>query len=203
MNHSIPKGLILAGGYSTRMGKDKSQICYHNAPQYKYLYDLLTNCCEEVFVSCREEQKNNFGDCPILIDKYPSVGPLGALLTAFEHEATDWFVLACDMPFIDKNCLEYLLNNRKIHIENGEGGTKKNIDLTIFRGENHLFFEPLLGIWEMGAYRPLVNAFGQKQYSLQKVMKNLKINELDVPNTRWLHNINTTQDELMAQSLAQ
>jgi len=50
-------GLVLSGGKSTRMGTDKGLIKYHGVPQREYLYDLLSQVCEETFISLREEQE--------------------------------------------------------------------------------------------------------------------------------------------------
>src|SRR5680860_1119484 len=53
-------GLVLAGGKSTRMGKDKGMIPYHGMPQREFLYHLLSRVCTETFVSIRPDQKADF-----------------------------------------------------------------------------------------------------------------------------------------------
>jgi molybdopterin-guanine dinucleotide biosynthesis protein A len=63
-------GLILVGGQSVRMGTDKSQLSYHGKPQWQYLYDLLLPFCQKTYLSCRQNQKDNFTNCPLLIDTY-------------------------------------------------------------------------------------------------------------------------------------
>ena len=50
------KGLVLAGGRSTRMGVSKARINWYGKEQQYYLADLLNSCCEEVFISCCKEQ---------------------------------------------------------------------------------------------------------------------------------------------------
>ena len=50
-------GLILIGGKSSRMGREKHLIPYHNAPQYLYLHKLLSEICDDVYVSCSSDQK--------------------------------------------------------------------------------------------------------------------------------------------------
>lgn len=46
-NDKLPelKGLVLAGGRSTRMGQDKGTIRYRTAPHRKYLYGLPEPLC--------------------------------------------------------------------------------------------------------------------------------------------------------------
>ena len=62
MSLSILNGLVLAGGKSTRMGKDKGQISYHGIPQSTYLYNLLKDICDNTFLSIREDQQNQYDD---------------------------------------------------------------------------------------------------------------------------------------------
>lgn len=50
-------GLILTGGKSLRMGKDKAQITYSTSPQWQEAADLLRPFCAKVYWSCTPEQK--------------------------------------------------------------------------------------------------------------------------------------------------
>ena len=59
INKSKPKvnGLVLVGGKSTRMGKDKIQTWLTMAKSQKdYMIDLLSPHCEDVYLSCNQEQ---------------------------------------------------------------------------------------------------------------------------------------------------
>ncbi len=104
--------LILIGGKSSRMGTDKSLLNYHGKPQREYLFDLAKKYCKEVYFSCRLEQQ--FSDNTI-IDKY-ELGPMGGILSAFYFNPNSaWLVVACDMPFIDENSFEDLVNHRNKH----------------------------------------------------------------------------------------
>ena len=94
------------------MGTDKSLLNYHGKPQREYLFDLAKKYCKEVYFSCRLEQQ--FSDNTI-IDKY-ELGPMGGILSAFYFNPNSaWLVVACDMPFIDENSFEDLVNHRNKH----------------------------------------------------------------------------------------
>lgn len=94
------------------MGTDKSLLNYHGKPQREYLFDLAKKYCTEVYFSCRLEQQ--FSDNTI-IDKY-ELGPMGGILSAFYFNPNSaWLVVACDMPFIDENSFEDLVNHRNKH----------------------------------------------------------------------------------------
>ena len=51
-------GLVLAGGASTRMKRDKAALAYHGKPQVQWAYDLLSEFCAATFVSVRPDQRD-------------------------------------------------------------------------------------------------------------------------------------------------
>lgn len=132
-------GLVLAGGKSTRMGKDKGLIHYHGMPQREYLYHLLGRVCEETFMSVRPEQSNEISDDFQLIedaDEYK--GPFNGLLSAHKkYPEAAWLVLACDLPLIDLQSLQELIAARD-----------PNVFATSFAHADNPLPEPICAIWE-------------------------------------------------------
>ncbi len=107
-------GLVLAGGKSTRMGKDKGLLAYHDKPQREYLYQQMRPLCREVYLSIRPEQKETIPErFATITDQNQYRGPLNGLLSA-HHAFPDaaWLVVACDLPLVDQGVLEYLLERR-------------------------------------------------------------------------------------------
>src|SRR5215203_1434026 len=82
----ILKGLVLVGGKSTRMGNDKGRMQWHGKEQRYFLADLLSCFCNEVYLSCREEQRGEIhkNNCKTIADAYTNLGPYGAILSAFQ-----------------------------------------------------------------------------------------------------------------------
>jgi molybdopterin-guanine dinucleotide biosynthesis protein MobB len=108
-------GLILTGGMSSRMNREKCLLSYHGVSQVDYCHDLLSRSCEKVFVSSRREQasKGFNSDIPRILDRFLDMGPLGGILTAmFEYPRAAWLVLGCDMPFVDNEVLSKLIQER-------------------------------------------------------------------------------------------
>jgi len=132
-------GLVLAGGKSTRMGKDKGMIPYHGMPQREYLYHLLSRVCEETFVSIRRDQKKNFPeDMESIVDNDSYKGPYNGLLSAHEKfPEVAWLVLACDLPLIDLASLQELIAARD-----------PNAMASAFAHKENPLPEPLCAIWE-------------------------------------------------------
>src|SRR5574338_179742 len=91
-------GLVLSGGFSSRMGEEKGLIRYHGFPQYQYAMQLLRQYCHRVYLACRPEQQHLFPGINIITDKdrYAGHGPISGILSAFDFKHGDWLVLACD-----------------------------------------------------------------------------------------------------------
>ncbi|MFC4097985.1 NTP transferase domain-containing protein [Euzebyella saccharophila] len=132
-------GLVLAGGKSTRMGKDKGLIHYHGMPQREYVYHLLDRVCEETFMSVRPEQSKEIAsDFQLIEDTDEYKGPFNGLLSAHKkYPEAAWLVLACDLPLIDLKSLQELIAARD-----------PNVFATSFAHEENPLPEPICAIWE-------------------------------------------------------
>ncbi len=139
-------GLVLSGGKSTRMGSDKGLIEYHGVPQREYLYDLLSEVCDETFISLREEQQSELPSrVQTIVDLNEYKGPYNGLLSAHKkYPDAAWLVLACDLPLMNKEALQQLILERN---------TSKQA--TAFALSANPLPEPLCAIWEPHA---LVNS---------------------------------------------
>ena len=137
-------GIVLAGGKSTRMQRDKGLIDYHGKAQREYTYQMLQEVCAQVFYSCREDQLTalttvGFKAIP---DRFPEKGPLGALWSVFnEDPITAKLVSAIDLPYLDKSTLQFLVDSRD-----------PDKMATAFRNPFDQKPEPLLAIWGPKSY---------------------------------------------------
>jgi molybdopterin-guanine dinucleotide biosynthesis protein A len=167
------------------MGTDKSTLVYNDhLPQRQYLYNLLKPRCEAVFLSCRADQLDALSDFDTLPDKYTNMGPMSALLTAFEHDPTSaWLVVACDMPFVDGNCIDFLLENRN-----------PAKAATVFQNPESQNPEPLIGIWECNILKTIQRNSTNQNHSPTKLLKQNDIQLLSPVNPKWLLNVNTQRE---------
>ena len=179
------KGLVLAGGRSTRMGVSKAKINWYGKEQQYYLADLLNSCCEEVFISCRKEQVAAIDpNYKTLADKYKNAGPFEAILNAFEYDPNGgWMIIACDMPLMDEQTLRYLLDQRDI-----------SKITTAFESPVDILPEPLAAIWEPKSYQ-ILKLYHQKEHiSLRKVLLSHQAKIIKAPDAGALINVNTPED---------
>lgn len=172
-------GLVLTGGFSTRMGRDKSLLEYNGMPQREFLFDLLTRCCVKVYTSCRKEQQVPDRLHPIF-DRYEMRSPLNGILSAFDlTPSAAWLVVAVDMPFITASALEVLIGQR----DPGKLAT------CFFNPETNLP-EPLLTLWEHRAYSPLTAFAAMGKISPREFLKTHPVKIIHPPDPQILQNIN-------------
>ncbi len=110
-------GIILAGGRSTRMGRDKATLPLPDDANTTFVEHLATliavQCSEVVLVVRNQEQAAWYGHLGISIvtDEMPDVGPLMGLYTGLRTiNASHALVTAVDMPFVRPEMITFLLS---------------------------------------------------------------------------------------------
>ncbi|MDY7012207.1 MAG: molybdenum cofactor guanylyltransferase [Cyanobacteriota bacterium] len=107
--------LILAGGSSSRMGRDKALIPWDGVPLLQCVGEVAASCCPQVYVLApREREYQNWLDDRYLFleESNPGQGPLAALTEGLERLQLDnpaiaWvLLLACDLPQLDSRVLQ-------------------------------------------------------------------------------------------------
>nr|MDQ3394368.1 NTP transferase domain-containing protein [Bacteroidota bacterium] len=153
VEENIPeiKGLVLAGGKSTRMNQDKSLIHYYNKSQIEHTHALLKPFCKDVLISCPAEQKEKVpAEFNVIEDSFLDLGPFGAILSAFKKNPdAALLVVACDLPLLNASTLNFLVSNRKA-----------SCIATAFMDPQNEFPEPLITIWEPKSYFKLLYFLG-------------------------------------------
>ncbi|WP_201386326.1 molybdenum cofactor guanylyltransferase [Ktedonobacter sp. SOSP1-52] len=122
-------GILLVGGRSRRMGRDKALLPLHagespghfavEAEQQTFVAHLTallrTRCSEMILVARDEEQGRRYAlpGVRIVADVEADIGPLMGLYSGLQAiEATHALVAAVDMPFVQPAMLDYLLAQR-------------------------------------------------------------------------------------------
>jgi molybdenum cofactor guanylyltransferase len=115
-------GVVLAGGASRRMGRDKALLPYRGATLIEYVLGVVSARCEPVYVVAAPGQRLPALNATILRDEVRGAGPLAAtgtgLRAAAQAGAERAFVCATDMPFIDTVFIDLLLDaSRNLNID--------------------------------------------------------------------------------------
>jgi len=175
------QGVVLAGGKSSRMGKDKTELNYHGKSQLEHTVFLLEDSLLNTFVSvATDQQLENF---ETIQDKFVDLGSFGAVCSAFQHDPNKaWLVLATDLPFVDNNLIKLLLKHRN----------PQKI-ATAIKGRSKQFVEPLIAIYEPKAYPVLLSYLAQGYSCPRKVLINSDVEIVEVDDDL-IRNINTPEE---------
>jgi molybdopterin-guanine dinucleotide biosynthesis protein A len=185
-------GLVLAGGRSTRMGRDKAALEYHGRAQLERAHDLLEKLVARAFVSVRPDQASD----PLrarfaqIVDAGDLEGPAAGIRAAQKaHPDCAWLVLACDLPWLDIATLQHLIARRD-----------PARLATAFRSSHDGLPEPLCAIYEPAAALALQEFLATGRNCPRKLLINSDTLLLDQPDTKALDNVNTPQE--LAAALA-
>jgi molybdenum cofactor guanylyltransferase len=180
-------GLVVCGGKSTRMGTDKSLLNYHGLPQRYYLYHMLEELCEKVFISCNAEQAKTIPDnYAVFVDapEYAEIGPMAALLTAFKHEPdASFLVIGCDYPLVSKELLQALLKAKN-----------QSIFCCALARNGSNIIEPLIAHYHNNIESYLLKKFRQNNYSIQSVLRTINTHIIYPENDIEISSIDTVAD---------
>jgi molybdopterin-guanine dinucleotide biosynthesis protein A len=94
--------VILTGGNSTRMGRDKALLKLNGENLSLALADRFSKALGPAVFSVDEAGRFPCGDYPELADSYPGRGPMNGIISGFEHTGGGHILLlATDMPYAD------------------------------------------------------------------------------------------------------
>ena len=166
--------VLLAGGESRRMRKDKATLLFRGRPLWQIQLELLRQLePAEVFISARTDPIWRPADVEFVADDLPSRGPLSGLAASLAQMRTKHLLaLAIDMPFMTQEYLKFLCGQ----IEPGRGVLPK-IDNRA---------EPLAAIYPREVDVVLGSALSGVDFSLQTLTKRLveagKLRTVSVPD---------------------
>ncbi len=104
-------GAVLAGGQSRRMGTNKALLKIDGTTIIERVTGILSNIFDDVIIIANDPAPYTCLGLQIYPDIHIGAGSLGGLYTAIVKSRSDYtFVTACDMPFLDTDCIKRLLS---------------------------------------------------------------------------------------------
>jgi len=179
-------GLVLAGGQSRRMGRDKALLQRGGQSQLAYAMSVVGECVDRVFVSTRADQKDDEERARFeqIVDRYEDMGPVAGILTALEdYPEVDWLVVACDLPNISHETIQLLLQQR-----NGQQ------PFTAYRSSHDDLPEPLCAIYHTGCAAIVRQYVDDGIHCPRKILIRSDTLLLQQEDPKSLHNVNTPDD---------
>ena len=181
-------GLVLAGGRSSRMGREKALIDFEGQPLVLRVADRLARAADPVLLATGNPGRLGPVGYREVADVSAECGPLGGLVAGLEaspHELVA--VVAVDMPYVSPELLKFLASLRQ-----GE-------DAVVPMGATGL--EPLHAVYSTSALPAMRNALADGRYGLRQLLSDLRVREVRAsewsPSTidpRFAFNINRPED---------
>lgn len=179
-------GLVLTGGKSARMKRDKALLEYKGMPHAQYIWELLKKYCSEVYISAKPGQWSgtSLSELPTLHDAEENLGPIGGILSAFaKHPNANWFVVACDLVYFNEKTIQTLLSQYD----------QEKVAIT-YKNSEKGFPEPLCTIYSPRAREIFEDAISNNISCPVKVLRNTDVQSIDQGKNINLANINTQEE---------
>lgn len=196
--------VILAGGRSSRMGRNKALLPVGGIPVIEKLVKELSQVTETVLIAGGPKETYSYLEAEMISDTFPGAGPLAGLHAGLKAAATTWSVfVACDMPFAGREAVRWLAE-RTLQAEK-EG---KEAVIPVVEGRE----QPLLAAYRRSVLPGLEQTLREGQLKLTRWTEGLKADYPDgaamaraagIPAERIPFNMNRPEDYRQALAWAQ
>ncbi len=174
--------IILAGGKSSRMGRDKSLMDVGGRPLISLMVERLRTWFDEVIISSNAPYKYSFLDTRVVVDRQEGQGPLMGMASALEESKTEHnLVLACDIPTVDRALIRRLLLGLK------EADVVIPVD-----GSGRL--EPLYAAYRKAVAGKMFQTLMAGRRRIIHAFDGLRVQKVELDRYERLPNLNTPKD---------
>ncbi|PAF52402.1 molybdenum cofactor guanylyltransferase MobA [Helicobacter sp. 13S00477-4] len=180
--------VILAGGKSSRMGRNKALLPFGNEESLiKYQYQKMSHIFKNVFISTKD--KSDFDiKAHFLYEKDKIFSPLIGIENAFKNSKSEQiFFITTDTPFVKICSIEVLCYFEK----------KCDIVCACTSGKSHY----LIGLWDRSSVSFVTKALENHLYKIGDLVKVMDIGYVYFEDEDEFFNLNTPQDYIKALDL--
>ena len=179
--------VVLAGGRSRRMGRDKALLEVDGRPLIQRIVDRLRPHFERVVVSADDAAKYAFLDLEVIPDQDPDQGPMMAIASTLLRSPHDLnFYVPCDLPDIPLRLMARLLR----HGRTG-GGADIVVPITP-KGR----YEPLFAVYRKTALPVIERHLAAGERKIIQVYEDCSTVTVPLQGAAGLENVNTMADYL-------
>jgi molybdopterin-guanine dinucleotide biosynthesis protein A len=174
--------IILAGGRSRRMRREKPLLPVYGRPLIETLIAQLRPCFETILVSAGARDKFAFLGLPVIEDETPGQGPLPAILTALRASpCRSNFIMACDIPYIDIPFLETILALAPVY------------EIVVPRyGDGK--FEPLFAAYDRSVIPAIEKQVAGGNFRISSLFQACRTQFVAMDGQGWFRNLNTQKE---------
>ncbi len=174
--------VILAGGKSSRMGKDKAQLEINGEKILNRLKNQLSPFFDEIILSSNEQRKAFKTDLRVAYDTKIGQGPLMGIYSALQESHSQInFVIACDIPNVNLSLVFQLLASSE----------ENDIVVPSFKKGR---CEPLFAVYKKSVAPIAKKTLDLKKRRIIAMFPKCKVGTLPLENKSWYVNLNTPDD---------
>ena len=162
-------GIILAGGKSSRLGKEKGLCDFKGKALVSYAIDTLKPLCGQMMISANyfPEKYAAFG-IPVIADETKDIGPMGGIFSCLRKSNTRHnLVLSCDTPFVNTAVFQFLLK------------ALKNEQVLTPAHETFLI-EPLSAYYNINVIGNMETAIRNNQFKMMDLFKQVRFKSINM-----------------------
>lgn len=175
--------IILAGGKSSRMGKDKGSLILNGSSFLHRIIEIVKPITNNIIIVSNSPDHDVKGYKRVN-DLIENSGPLAGLYSGLFHSTTPFnIVLSCDIPFLRTSILELLIN-------------QIDDDTDVVQIESHSKTMPLIAIYKKECMNLCLKLLNTGERRLRVAVKQFKTKNipLDPSFDRYISNVNTIQE---------
>jgi len=181
-------GIILAGGKSQRMGKNKAFIDSEGIPLFGRVYRVFKEIFSEIIIVANDAGPFERYEAILQMDIISDKGAIGGLYTGLFHSSNyHAFCSACDMPLLNPHVIKYMADKRDSY--------------DVIVPKTHDGLHPLHAIYSKRCLNPMRQLFDGGDLRIinffhhvrVKYIEEMEIREFD-PHMRSLINVNTEEE---------
>ena len=174
--------IILAGGQSRRMGRDKASLPLGEQTLLEQLIEQLAGRFQEIIISVSKGQPYPLNNVRQVEDRYENAGPLAGLLAGLQASSSDIsLVVPCDQPEIDLGIVRDMLQVLDQH------------DLVYPRLDGQIP-HPLFALYRRSLWPVIEKLIIEGKLSVLHLLTEVKAVALDIPASRFPWHLNSLED---------
>jgi molybdopterin-guanine dinucleotide biosynthesis protein A len=192
--------IVLAGGKGLRLGRDKALEIVGDSKLIQRAISRISFLNSEIIIVAATDKQSfiRFVDYPklnLVVDTYPNKGPLGGILTGLSASHSIYnLVVACDMPFLNRDLLRYMIQ------------AASGVDLVVPRIKS--LVEPLHAVYSKNCVAPIKGLIDRGRLSVSQLFDLVKVRYIEAgeierfdPEHLSFFNVNNEADLKRAREL--
>jgi len=182
MNPEPVAAIILAGGKSRRMRREKPLLPVCGRTLIEMVIDQVRPCFQAVLISAGDRKKFAFLGLPVVVDETPGQGPLTAILTGLRASPCRTnFVMACDIPVVHLPFLREILALAPRH------------EIVVPR-YNDGKFEPLFAAYDRSVIPAIARQIAAGDFRISSLFRTCRTEFVAMDGQTWFRNLNTLEE---------